>query len=165
MIRARTWLPIPLLSVLLLIVWLLLQQSVALGQWLLGGFLAIVIPLLIHPFWERQPYLKRPFLLVRYYFRVLGDIIIANLQVSRIIIDPRKKPNPAFVVYPLVLEDYFTITILASTITLTPGTVSAHLRLDGKSLLIHTLDVDDTEAMAKEIHERYERPLKEIFEC
>lgn len=165
MIRARSWLPIPLLSVLLLVVWLLLQQSVAFGQWLLGGFLAIVIPIVIHPFWERQPYLQRPFLLVRYYLRVLGDIIVANLQVSRIIIDPRKRPNPAFVVYPLELEAYFTITILASTITLTPGTVSAHLRLDGKSLLIHTLDVNDTDALIKEIHERYERPLKEIFEC
>lgn len=165
MIRSRAWLPMPLLSILLLVVWLLLQQSVALGQWLLGGFLAIVIPLCVLPFWERQPDLKRPWLMARYFLRVLGDIIVANLQVSRIILDPRGRMSPAFVVYPLELRENFSITILASTITLTPGTVSAHLRLDGRSLLIHTLDVDDTEAMIREIHDRYERPLKEIFEC
>lgn len=165
MIRSRAWLPMPLLSILLLVVWLLLQQSVALGQWLLGGFLAIVIPLGVLPFWERQPGLKRPWLMMRYCLRVLGDIVVANLQVSRIILDPRGRMSPAFVEYPLELRENFPITVLASTITLTPGTVSAHLRLDGKSLLIHTLDVDDTEAMIREIHERYERPLKEIFEC
>ena len=55
--------------------------------------------------------------------------------------------------------------MLASTITLTPGTVSAHLRMDGKTLLIHALDVGDIDDMIRHIHERYERPLKEIFEC
>ena len=165
MIRPRKWLPMPLLSVLLLIVWLLLMNSVALGHWLLGGMLAIVIPVITEPFWEAQPRVKKPFLLVRYFFRVLLDIIIANLEASKVILDPRGRARPAFVEYPLELQENFTITMLASTITLTPGTVSAHLRMDGKTLLIHALDVDDIDDMIRHIHERYERPLKEIFEC
>ncbi|GAB2791371.1 Na+/H+ antiporter subunit E [Halomonas shantousis] len=165
MIRSRPWLPMPLLSVLLLAVWLLLQQSVALGQWLLGGFLALIIPILTRSFWERQPDLKRPWLMVRYCLRVLGDIITANLQVSRIILDPRDRARPAFVEYPLELKENFPITVLASTITLTPGTVSAHLRLDGRTLLIHALDIADEQELIEEIRERYERPLKEIYEC
>ena len=32
-------------------------------------------------------------------------------------------------------------------------------------LLIHALDVDDDEALIEQIRERYERPLKEIYEC
>ena len=36
MIPPIRWLPMPVLSLLLLVVWLLLQQSVALGQWILG---------------------------------------------------------------------------------------------------------------------------------
>ena len=47
---------------------------------------------------------------------------------------------------------------------MTPGTVSAHLRLDGKTLLIHALDVGDINALIDDIHQRYERPLLEIFE-
>ena len=40
MIKPRPWLPTPLLSILLLVVWLLLVRSTAFGQFLLGGLLA-----------------------------------------------------------------------------------------------------------------------------
>ncbi|WFF40523.1 Na+/H+ antiporter subunit E [Salinicola endophyticus] len=164
MIPPLRWLPMPVLSLLLLVVWLLLQQSVALGQWLLGGALAVVIPLLCRPFWERQPRIKRPLKLLHYVVRVLRDIVVANLEVSKLILDPRGRMRPAFVEYPLSLTENFPITILASTITMTPGTVSAHLRLDGRTLLIHALDVADIDALIADIHQRYERPLMEIFE-
>ncbi|MBZ9559313.1 MULTISPECIES: Na+/H+ antiporter subunit E [unclassified Modicisalibacter] len=165
MIPVQPWLPMPLLSVLLLAVWLMLQQSVALGQLLLGTLLAIVIPLVTRHFWEPQPTIKRPWLLVRYVLRVLGDIIVANLEVSKLILDPRGRMKPAFIEYPLELEELFPITILASTITLTPGTVSANLRQDRRTLLIHALNTDDIPATIDTIRERYERPLKEIFGC
>ncbi|WP_148253527.1 Na+/H+ antiporter subunit E [Aidingimonas lacisalsi] len=165
MIKPRAWLPTPLLSILLLIVWLLLVRSAALGHILLGGVLGIVIPLVTRRFWDAQPHVKKPWLLLRFVLRVLKDIIIANLEVAWLIINPWRRMRPAFIEYPLMLEERFPITLLANTISLTPGTVSANLRMDGKSLLIHALDVGDEEALIKEIHERYERPIKEIYEC
>ena len=65
---------------------------------------------------------------------------------------------------PLDIFSPEAITILAGTITLTPGTVSADLSDGGHSLLVHALDVDDADAMRDEIKDRYERRLKEIFE-
>jgi multicomponent K+:H+ antiporter subunit E len=165
MIKPRRWLPTPVLSLLLLIVWLLLAHSIAPGQILLGGVLAVIIPLFTHRFWDAQLHIKKPWLLLRFFLRVIGDIIIANFEVAYLIINPCRKMRPHFIEYPLMLEERFTITLLASTITLTPGTVSANLRLDGKSLLIHALDVDDPEALVAQIRERYEQPLKEIYEC
>ncbi|WP_136249256.1 Na+/H+ antiporter subunit E [Halomonas borealis] len=165
MIRSRSWLPIPMLSLLLLVVWLLLVRSLAFGQFLLGGALAIAIPLLTYRFWDVQPSVKRPGLLLRYVLRVLGDIVVANFQVAWLILNPRQRSRPHFVEYPLMLEERFTITLLASTVSLTPGTVSANLRMDGRTLLIHALDVEDDEALIEQIRERYERPLKEIYEC
>lgn len=165
MIKPRSWLPTPLLSILLLIVWLLLVSSVSFAHILLGSLLAIVIPLLNRRFWDVQPSVKKPWKLVRYGLRVLADIIRANLQVSWLILNPWRRMRPAFVEYPLMLEDRFTITLLANTITLTPGTVSANLRMDGRTLLIHALDVPNEQALIDEIRERYEQPLKEIYEC
>lgn len=165
MITPRSWLPTPLLSILLLAVWLLLVRSTAFGHLLLGSLLAIGIPLLNRPFWDAQPNVKRPGLLLRYALRVLGDIIRANLQVSWLILNPWRRMRPAFIEYPLMLEERFTITLLANTITLTPGTVSANLRMDGRTLLIHALDAPDDQALIDEIRERYEQPLKEIYEC
>ncbi len=165
MIRSRAWLPTPVFSILLLLVWLLLARSVSPGHIVLGGFLAIVIPLLTHRFWDSRPRIKKPLVLLRFVLRVLGDIITANFEVAYLIANPWRKLNPHFVEYPLMLEERFTITLLASTISLTPGTVSANLRMDGKTLLIHALNADDEEALIHQIRERYERPLKEIYEC
>ncbi|WP_458526716.1 Na+/H+ antiporter subunit E [Onishia taeanensis] len=165
MITPRSWLPTPLLSLLLLVVWLLLVTSVSFGHVLLGSVLAIVIPLVNRRFWDVQPNVKKPGLLLRYALRVLGDIIRANLEVSWLILNPRRRMRPTFIEYPLMLEERFTITLLANTITLTPGTVSANLRMDGRTLLIHALDVADEQALIDEIRERYEQPLKEIYEC
>lgn len=165
MIAPRAWLPTPLSSILLLLVWLLLVRSYAFNQFVLGGSLAILIPLLMRRFWDPRPRITKPFTLLRFILRVLGDIITANFEVAYLIANPWRKCQPHFIEYPLMLEERFTITLLASTISLTPGTVSANLRMDGKSLLIHALDVDDEEALIKQIRERYERPLKEIYEC
>ena len=76
-----------------------------------------------------------------------------------------RRLRPGFVELPLDLTDEFAITLLASTISLTPGTVSADVSEDRRTLLIHALDVDDQDAMIRQIKQRYERPLKEIFEC
>lgn len=165
MIPPRSWLPTPLLSILLLIVWLLLVRSLAIGHILLGSVLGIAIPLVTQRFWDAQPSVKKPWLLLRFALRLLGDIVVANLEVAWLIINPWRRMRPAFIEYPLMLEERFTITLLANTISLTPGTVSANLRMDGRTLLIHALDVGDEVALIEEIRERYERPLKEIYEC
>lgn len=165
MIKPRRWLPIPLLSLLLLAVWLLMVRSLSPGHILLGGVLAVVIPLYTYRFWDVQPRVRRPGLLLRFVLRVLGDIIVANFEVAWLIVNPWRRTRPHFVEYPLMLQERFTITLLANTISLTPGTVSANLRMDGDTLLIHALDVEDDDALIEQIRERYERPLKEIYEC
>ncbi|HCQ57063.1 MAG TPA: Na+/H+ antiporter subunit E, partial [Sulfitobacter sp.] len=63
----------------------------------------------------------------------------------------------------LDLKEPEAITILAGTITLTPGTVSADLSDNGRYLLVHALDATDPDAVRDEIKDRYERRLKEIF--
>ena len=48
--KARRWLPHPLLSVCLLLVWLLLMNDLSLGHFLLGALLGWTIPLLTQVF-------------------------------------------------------------------------------------------------------------------
>ena len=54
--------------------------------------------------------------------------------------------------------------MLAGTITMTPGTVSATLSADGRAILVHCLHTDDPDAVRDTIKTRYERRLKEIFQ-
>lgn len=77
-------LPHPAQSLLLLCTWLLLVDSIAFGHWLLGGFLAIVIPLLLGPLLVEHPRAWKPLRLLRYLLMVIGDILVANFQVARL---------------------------------------------------------------------------------
>lgn len=94
----------------------------------------------------------------------LSDIVVANFQVARIILDPGRVPRPRFVV-PLALHDPLVVTVLAGVISLTPGTVSTRLSEGGKTLVLHCLDVADEQALLRRIRTRYEAPLREIFQC
>jgi multicomponent K+:H+ antiporter subunit E len=69
-----------------------------------------------------------------------------------------------FVTVPLDLRTPEAISTLAGTITMTPGTVSASLSADGRSLLVHCLDTDDPQKTVSDIKARYESRLKRIFE-
>ncbi len=159
------YLPAPVLSLVLFVTWLLMVSSLEPGQLLLGFTLALGIPFLIRRLWLPLPTVRHPVKLGFFILRVLGDIIKANLQVSLLIWNPKRAPHPGFVVYPLEVKDRMVITLLANTITMTPGTVSTNIRHDRSSLLIHALDMSDEKELIKEIQERYEKPLKEIFEC
>jgi multicomponent K+:H+ antiporter subunit E len=95
---------------------------------------------------------------------VAYDIVTANIAVARLILSPGRPVRPAFVVLPLTLRTDLAISLLANTICLTPGTVSARLSLDQQELLIHALDLDDPQALVETIRRRYETPLREVFE-
>ena len=163
--KARRWLPHPLLSLCLLLVWMLLMNDLSLGHLLLGALLGWAIPLLTQVFWINPPRVYKPLKLTLFLLRVLGDIVVANLQVAKLILGPTAKLRPAFVEIPMLLEDELALTMLTSIISLTPGTVSADLSDDRSMLLVHGLDVPDAEAMVAEIKQRYEAPLLEVFTC
>lgn len=161
----RTLVRHPLLSALLLAVWLLANNSVSPGQILLGLVLALAIPAVTHTFWPDAPVVKRYAPIPRLLAVVLWDIVVANLRVAVLVLGPTERLRPRFLVVPLVVEHPFSITTLAGIITLTPGTVSANLSGDRRTLLVHALSEEDVEGAVAAIKERYERPILEIFGC
>jgi multicomponent K+:H+ antiporter subunit E len=157
-------LPQPLTSAALFTFWLLAYNEITVGLVVLGAALAVAIPLVTDPFWPEYPRRMRYAPLLRLLGVVLLDIVIANLRVARLILGPRARLRPAFFVVPVALRDPYPVTLLASIISLTPGTVSADLSADSRALLVHGLDVDDVPGTVSRIRARYERPLMEIFE-
>jgi multicomponent K+:H+ antiporter subunit E len=155
-------LPMPMHSTLLLVVWLLLNGLSA-GQLLLGTILAIVIPLLTSPFADHQSKVKKPFAMAVYVLRLLWDIVVSNMEVAHRVLRSNRKLNPGFIAFPLELTGDFPLTVLASTISLTPGTVSVDFSEDKQWLYIHALHIDNEQEIIDSIRDRYEQPLKEIF--
>ncbi|TMV09647.1 Na+/H+ antiporter subunit E [Ruegeria sediminis] len=157
--------PHPHLTILLTLVWLLLANKPSLNSLLFGLLLGIVIPFITQPYWPDRPKLRNWPMVVEYILVVLWDIVLANIAVARIILFKRDEDRePNWVSIPLELRTPEAITVLAGTITMTPGTVSCDLSAQGHNLLVHCLDAPDPDAVRDQIKSRYERRLKEIFE-
>jgi multicomponent K+:H+ antiporter subunit E len=160
----RRWFPHPLLWLLLMLVWVALNGSYGPGQWLLGAVLGWAIALFTQRFWPERVTVHRPLRLLRYVGIVLRDILVSSFVVARLILGSPDRLQPRFFRVPLVLKGDLAISLLANTISLTPGTVSVALSPDRRSLLVHGLDVPDEAATIADIKSRYEAALKEIFE-
>lgn len=155
--------PHPGLSVLLIVVWLLMTNSVTFGGLLVGTIIGIALPIFTAPFWPRRPRVNYRAGLA-YLCIVLWDIIVANFQVAAIILFKRNRDlKPAWLVIAMELDTPEAITVLAGTISLTPGTVSADVSACGRYLLVHALDSADPDGDVARIKQRYEARLKRIF--
>ncbi len=161
----RFLLPMPFQSLVLFVVWLLLSESIAPGHIVLAAILAIGIPQLLRGVQGNSMAMQKSFKAVLYATKVFGDIVFANFEVAVQVLGPSKHLKPGFFAIPLYLKGEFLITILASTICLTPGTVSAEVSSDQKWLYVHALHLVDEAAAIEGIKTRYEKPLKEIFGC
>lgn len=161
----RRWLPHPLLTPMLAVIWLLLNNTLSPGHVVLGLLLGWAIPRFTLTFWPEQMRIRAPRTLLRFIGIFLYDVLVANIAVARLILASPERLRPAFVAVPLDLKNDFAISLLANCICLTPGTVSASLAPDRTRLLVHALDADDPAALAAEIKARFEAPLKEIFEA
>jgi multicomponent K+:H+ antiporter subunit E len=161
----RGFLPFPLLSAGLLILWLLLTQSVALTHLVLGSVLALVGPWAMALLDPPKARIRRPGAILRLCFMVLVDVIRSNIAVARIILgrkDPRR--TPGFVDVALRLRDPYGLAVLASIITATPGTLWVNFESANGVLTIHVLDLIDENVWVETVQQRYERVLLEIFE-
>ena len=159
------WLPQPLVSLTLLGMWLLAWNSVAPGLVLLGVVVAVVVPRWTARFWPEYPRVVRYGALARFLLVFAYDVVVANLAVAALILGPRRRMRPGFLEIPLATRDPYVTTLLASVITLTPGTVSTNLSGDGRTLLVHALNVHDAAQDVATIKRRYEAALMEIFPC
>lgn len=75
--------------------------------------------------------------LVRYLVWLVWNILLANLEVARLILHPRMPINPSLVTFETRLRDPMARVVVANTITLTPGTVT--IDLEDQAYLVHAL--------------------------
>ncbi|MGQ0566924.1 MAG: Na+/H+ antiporter subunit E [Gemmobacter sp.] len=161
----RRLFPHPYLTLLLVLVWMLLVNQWKLGSLVLALVLGTVIPLITASYWPNRPRLQNLPALCAYVVIVMYDIVKSNFIVARIVLFmPNEAIRSAWITVPLDLRSPEAISLLAGTITMTPGTLTADLSACGRALLVHSLHAPDPDAVRDEIKTRYEARLKRIFE-
>ncbi|MDP3399810.1 MAG: Na+/H+ antiporter subunit E [Brevundimonas sp.] len=157
-------LPHPALSALLVVVWMLLVNELTFGALFLALVFGVLVPLVTSRFWPDRPRIRFGPDLVGYAAIVLFDIVVANFEIAWIILTRRNRDlRSRWLVVPVELRSAEAITLLAGTISLTPGTVSSDVSADGRALLVHALDSGDPEADIARIKQRYEARLLKVF--
>lgn len=157
--------PSPVATGFTLIVWLLLNNTVAPAHVVLGALLGILLPHLTARFSEERSRIKSGTALLELAVVFLWDVLVANLQVIVLVLGPRARLRPRLVEVPLAVSSPLAISTLAGIISLTPGTVSVELSANRRILTVHSLRVHDEQAAVRDMKQRYERRLLEVFEC
>ncbi|GAA0659886.1 Na+/H+ antiporter subunit E [Salarchaeum japonicum] len=76
---------------------------------------------------------------VLYIAVFLWELLTANFDVARRVVDPRLPIEPRVVTVPLRVERDIAITTIANSITLTPGTLTMDYDDDQNALYVHAM--------------------------
>lgn len=159
------WLPSPLLSLALLLIWLLLNQTLAPLHIMFGIVLALLVPRLARALRPTQSRIRKPWVLFRLLGWSLMEILRSCFNVSRIILFRKRQDlNSQFIRVPLDLTDATGLAVLSCLINSTPGTVWVEILNDSHELSLHVFDLHDANWWIDTIKQRYEKPLIEIFQ-
>lgn len=156
----------PLLVALLTALWLMLNETWAPGQILLGLLLGVTLAWWSSSLRPLQAHLRRWELAFGLLCVVFVDIVRSNFNVARVVLGlvGRHEVRSGFVKIPLDLRDPHGLAALAAIVTSTPGTVWSGLSPGGDLLTLHVLDLRNEGEWVRLIKQRYERPLMGIFE-
>ena len=161
----RRWLPYPALSGFLLVIWLLLNQTLAPGQFVVGAILGVVLARIFRLLEAPTLRVRNPHKLLVLAARVSLDVVRSNYAVAKLIVRGQSRAvKSGFVSVPLRLTDPYALAVLACIITSTPGTIWVSYDAGRNILLIHVLDLMDEMVWIGTIRDRYEHLLLEIFE-
>lgn len=160
--KKNPWLAHPWLSALLALSWLLLQHTLEPVHLLSALLIGLIVPRLLNQLLPPAPTI-RMLPALRLGLVVMADIVTSNITVAKLVLGPMSRPQPAWIRVPLQLKHPTAISLLASIITTTPGTVSSSIDEERRYILVHALDCSDPAQMVADIQQRYERPLLTIF--
>ena len=166
MIRAISNSISPAIVLCLTVLWLILQQTIALDQLVLGAVLGALLAGATSRLRPLQADARRIDLACALMLIVIWEIVKSNIAVARIVLGlvRARDVRSGFVEIPLELRDPHGLAALAVIVTATPGTVWAGLSEDGRFLTLHILDIEDEQRWIRYIKDRFERPLIRIFE-
>ncbi|MCL7746895.1 Na+/H+ antiporter subunit E [Halalkalibacter alkaliphilus] len=151
-----------LLNIVIALIWAFLQNSYTGVDFLVGYVIGILILYVLRRFLQFDFYFRRVWAFIKLTLLFFKELILANIDVIKIVLSPKLNIKPGIVAVPTKLETEWELTLLASLISLTPGTLSMDFSDDNKYIYIHAIHVPDKEEMIRQIHDTFERAILEV---
>lgn len=120
-----------------LVFWLLLSGHFGALEVALGVVSAAAVALTNRDLDILGPMLRVAPRFIAYLPWLMKEIVLANWQVMKIVLDPRLPIDPVVGRFETQLTSDMALTTLGNSITLTPGTIT--LDVEGRELVVHSL--------------------------
>ena len=156
------------LFIFLIAIWLALTTTFQWQELSVGIFISLVLALFLNKNYLKLGLppvsIKRIIFFILYMSVLFVEIVKANFDVAYRVIHPKMPIKPGIVIIKTELKQDIAKTILANSITLTPGTFT--LDIKGDELLIHWIYVrsEKMDESTKIIGQKFEKYLKVVFE-
>ncbi len=152
-----------LMNLLLAFTWVALTGALYFSNFYFGFLLGFFLLWLTRRNEIDKRYFNRVPKIIAFIFYFIWEMIKANIHVAYDVITPRFFMKPGIVKYPLVAKSDFEINILATMISLTPGTLILDISDDKKAIYIHVMYLEDKEKFIANTKNNLERRLLEIM--
>lgn len=151
------------MNLLLSFIWVALTGSLYYSNFIFGYLLGFGVLWIMNRNETDQRYFYRVPKIISFFFFFLFELIKANIQVAYDVITPKYFFKPGIVRYPVNTTTDFEINILATFISLTPGTLIIDISDDKKAIYIHVMYLKDEEQFIRTLKTGVERKLLEIL--
>lgn len=151
-----------LLNFLIAVIWMLLSSSMTAQTFIIGYLIGVLIIFIMRRYFKERFYLGWVWAAVKLILIFLRELVLSNITVLRIVLNPRMDIKPGIFAFPTDLQKDWEITLLSSLITLTPGTLVVHVSDDQRTLYIHAIDVDSVTDEIDSIKDSFEKAIKEV---
>lgn len=154
--------------ILSLIFWLLLTFRITVPNLIVGSVASIVCSAIFARYYFHNVYKflqpRRYFWFIVYLFVFIWECIKANFDVAYRVLHPAMPIRPGIVKVRTTLKSEFAKTLLANSITMTPGTITVDII--GDYMYIHWIYVrsEDPEVYTRLITGAFEKYIKRIIE-
>lgn len=152
------------LNIFLAIGWASLIGSFSLGSLATGFVVGYVALWVARPLFGESTYFLRVYRVVRLAALFLYELLVSSLRVAWDVVTPAHLSKPGIIAMPLDAKGDTEILLVASLISLTPGTLSLDVSPDRKTLYVHGMFVEDPEALKRELKQGMERSVIEAME-
>ncbi len=153
-----------LINILMAVIWMLLQNSYSIVDFVFGYIIGILILFALRRFLVFDFYFRRVWAFIKLTIIFFKELVLANIDMIKIILKPKMDIKPGIVAIPTQLETDLEITLLAALITLTPGTLSMDFSDDSSLIFVHAIDIDSKEDTIRNILDSFEKAILEVTE-
>jgi multicomponent Na+:H+ antiporter subunit E len=151
-----------LLNIILALTWAALQGQLDVANFVIGFLVSAGLIYMFQKMFFESIYFHKVALGGKLLLIFVWELIKSNIAVLKVVMSPSIRVDSGVIAVPTELTDELALISLANMITLTPGTLTLDISPDRRYLFVHTLNLDDPEAIKRDIQTSFERYLREL---